>query len=690
MGHINAKIPVKEKIIRTHRDLVQTLAKHNYNYYVLDKPLISDREYDRLYQELLNIEQKYGLTSMVTTKVGNSLSAGFEKVKHTTPMLSLSNTYSPQEVEDFIRNTHQQTPSVYPSISVEEKVDGLSLSLTYNNGELIQAVTRGDGEVGDLVTDNAKMIIGVPYSIPHVGLVNIRGEVYITKSDFLKINADNEGRYANPRNLASGTLKLKGNPKEIKSRRLRFLAYYIQEYTLKGESLQTTYENQYQLLQEQGFNTPRQKILKLSNLSAKTFGTFFEYYELCDSRLQNLFSVLKAFENHSRTSDIPTDGIVLKWDYVHKRDILGETFKAPRWAVAYKFSADSAQTTLNQVLFSVGRSGTITPIALFDPVQLCGTTVKRATLHNQDFINELELRIGDTISVEKGGEIIPKVVSVIASSNGPLVKIPTKCPQCNSRLVESKSRMICPNTYGKCDTQFVEKLALFASREALNIQGLGRETCVKLVDSGVTSLTDLITLTVSDIEALDGFKTPSAFKLYKAIQQSKDMPASRWLFAFGIKGVGQVMAENIFKHFKTWNAIKRASIDDLSMVEGLGEVLSNEVYDWFHDDQNIDMVKKFKAFGMPRKYLFESKAISNMLKDYRVVITGTFDNYSRDFLQKKIELLGGEYHNSVKKNSTHLMTGDNTGKNKIEEASKRGLKVLSKEESLKLLQLKNG
>lgn len=649
--------------VKDHRTLVKELEGYNKAYYDLDSSTISDIAYDKLYAKLVKLESETGLTSSVTSRVGKNTTDNFQKVRHNVAMLSLDNTYNIQEVSNWLAKI-----GLTSGVCVEDKIDGLALSLTYNKGKLVRAVTRGDGLVGDDVTNNAMAIENIPKKLPNSFTGEIRGEVCIYKSVFMALNKSLASKgiepFANPRNLASGTLKTVGNLDLVKSRQLSFIAYYlVSEQLLK---VRTHWEELMALCQV-GFTIPRYKLVS------------------------NTGHLQKAIDTFEATKDEPeygVDGAVIKVDDLETCESLGVGKKSPKWAIAYKYITTKATTVLLSIDFQVGRTGVITPVANLEPVLLCGTVIRRATLHNEDFINLLGLRYLDVVSIEKGGEIIPKVLGVVEhSKRGKPIVYPARCPICGSLLEKSDgSKWFCPDTYSTCN-QFTEKLAHFASREALNIKGLGDETCKLLVKHGVSNTLGLYELSVSDIAELDGFKDASAFKLYKAIRASLDMPMEKWLFALGIPGVGQVNALNLCKEFKTWYKLCSATKADFMKVEGIGEVLACSLSKWFMDEENVKAIRALKVLGIPKRYTNTLNASSNALTGEKIAISGTFGQHSREFLAKQVELLGGEYHNSIKKGTTILLTGENIGKNKIADATKKNVRVLSTLESLKLLKL---
>lgn len=644
--------------------LYERIRELNHYYYDKFVHLVSDAEYDRLVKEVEDLEAKYpdlNKDNSPSETVSKDRDKHFKTAKHNFPMLSLQNTYTIDEVTKWYLKTGEE------SFIIEEKIDGVALSLIYEKGKFIRAVTRGDGTKGDDVTNNAMQVDSILKQIPYKkGNLEIRGEVIIPITYFNKINAErsNEGleAYSNTRNLASGTIKLHDS-NEVKKRGLQFIGYEI----CLEDRPQTfaTQENKLNWLSKVGFNIP--------------------HYVIINREKRDPSDVLLNLKNGVRGRDYNIDGAVFKVNEVSGQDKIGIGNKYPKWAIAYKYSAEQAKTKLQCIEFNVGRSGVVTPIAILKPVELCGTIISRATLHNADFIENLGLSIGCKVIIEKGGEIIPKIVKVVKHKEGAKpFKFPKKCPKCSSILYrnEGEARWYCPDTYGLCTKNF-EKFYHFASKEALDIQGLGEETLNLLIKSGrINSLVDLYKLKMDDLLGLEGFKTKSAEKLIYSIQDSLNKPMSRWLFALGIPMIGSITAKNICKKYKTWYSIRLTSKNTSA-----DSVANEKLFTWFKDDKNWDLVKSLKGIGMPKRYHEVNKVTSDILKGEKITITGSFGQYTRDFLVNKIITLGGEYNDSLKATTTLLLMGDDVGKNKIEKAAKWNIKTLSKTETLNLLNI---
>ncbi|WP_431425147.1 NAD-dependent DNA ligase LigA [Bacteroides hominis] len=662
---------VKEKIDQLRIQLHQ----HNYNYYVLNAPEISDKEFDDLMRELQTLEQEhpeYKDENSPTMRVGSDINKNFTQVAHKYPMLSLSNTYSENEVTDFYDRVRKALNEDF-EICCEMKYDGTSISLTYENGKLIRAVTRGDGEKGDDVTDNVKTIRSIPLILHgnnYPDVFEIRGEILMPWEVFEELNREKEAReeplFANPRNAASGTLKLQ-NSAIVASRKLDAYLYY-----LLGDNLPT--DGHYENLQEAtkwGF--------KISPLMRK-----------CQT-LQEVFDFINYWNVERKNLNVATDGIVLKVNSLKQQKNLGFTAKSPRWAIAYKFQAERALTRLNRVSYQVGRTGAVTPVANLDPVQLSGTVVKRASLHNADIIEGLDLHIGDMVYVEKGGEIIPKITGVDVAARfmiGEKVKFITHCPECGSKLIryEGEAAHYCPNETA-CPPQIKGKIEHFISRKAMNIDGLGPETVDMFYRLDLIHDTaDLYQLTTDDIKNLDRMGDKSAENIIRGIMQSKEIPFERVIFALGIRFVGETVAKKIAKSFKDIVELENADLETLVSIDEIGEKIAQSILNYFANDSNRKLIDRLKIAGLqlyrPEEDLSEH---TDKLAGQSIVISGVFTHHSRDEYKDLIEKHGGKNVGSISAKTSFILAGDNMGPAKLEKANKLGIKIMNEEEFLKLI-----
>ncbi len=662
---------VKEKIDQLRIQLHQ----HNYNYYVLNAPEISDKEFDDLMRELQTLEQEhpeYKDENSPTMRVGSDINKNFTQVAHKYPMLSLSNTYSENEVTDFYDRVRKALNEDF-EICCEMKYDGTSISLTYENGKLIRAVTRGDGEKGDDVTDNVKTIRSIPLILHgnnYPDVFEIRGEILMPWEVFEELNREKEAReeplFANPRNAASGTLKLQ-NSAIVASRKLDAYLYY-----LLGDNLPT--DGHYENLQEAtkwGF--------KISPLMRK-----------CQT-LQEVFDFINYWNVERKNLNVATDGIVLKVNSLKQQKNLGFTAKSPRWAIAYKFQAERALTRLNTVSYQVGRTGAVTPVANLDPVQLSGTVVKRASLHNADIIEGLDLHIGDMVYVEKGGEIIPKITGVDVAARfmiGEKVKFITHCPECGSKLIryEGEAAHYCPNETA-CPPQIKGKIEHFISRKAMNIDGLGPETVDMFYRLDLIHDTaDLYQLTTDDIKNLDRMGDKSAENIIRGIMQSKEIPFERVIFALGIRFVGETVAKKIAKSFKDIVELENADLETLVSIDEIGEKIAQSILNYFANDSNRKLIERLKIAGLqlyrPEEDLSEH---TDKLAGQSIVISGVFTHHSRDEYKDLIEKHGGKNVGSISAKTSFILAGDNMGPAKLEKANKLGIKIMNEEEFLKLI-----
>ena len=663
---------IKERIDQLRTDL----HRHNYNYYVLNTPEISDKEFDDMMRELQDLEKEhpeYQDENSPTMRVGSDLNKNFTQVTHKYPMLSLGNTYSENEVTDFYDRVKKALNEDF-EICCELKYDGTSISLTYENGKLVRAVTRGDGEKGDDVTDNVKTIRTIPLVLHgnnYPEHFEIRGEILMPWEVFEELNREKEAReeplFANPRNAASGTLKLQ-NSAIVASRKLDAYLYY-----LLGEELPCDghYEN-LQTAAGWGF--------KISEHTKKTHS------------LEEVFEYIRYWDTERKNLPVATDGIVLKVNSMRQQKSLGFTAKSPRWAIAYKFQAERALTRLNRVTYQVGRTGAITPVANLDPVQLSGTIVKRASLHNADIIEGLDLHIGDMVYVEKGGEIIPKITRVDKDARGMLigekVKFITHCPECGSKLVryEGEAAHYCPNETA-CPPQIKGKIEHFISRKAMNIDGLGPETVDTFYRLGLIKDTaDLYQLTAEDIKNLDRMGEKSAENIIKGIKASKEVPFERVLFALGIRFVGETVAKKIAKSFNNIEELENADLEKLTSIDEIGEKIAQSILIYFSSPLNVNLIERLKSAGLQLYRKEEDlNEYTDKLAGQSIVISGVFTYHSRDEYKDLIEKNGGKNVGSISTKTSFILAGENMGPSKLEKAHKLGIKIISEDEFLTLI-----
>ncbi len=662
---------VKEKIDQLRADL----HRHNYNYYVLNAPEISDKEFDDLMRELQDLEKEhpeYQDDNSPTMRVGSDLNKNFTQVAHKYPMLSLGNTYSENEVTDFYERVKKALNEDF-EICCELKYDGTSISLTYEDGKLVRAVTRGDGEKGDDVTDNVKTIRTIPLVLHgnYPKSFEIRGEILMPWVVFEELNREKEAReeplFANPRNAASGTLKLQ-NSAIVASRKLDAYLYY-----LLGEELPCDghYEN-LQAAASWGFKTSEH------TRKAHSLEEVFEYINYWDTERKNL--------------PVATDGIVLKVNSLRQQKNLGFTAKSPRWAIAYKFQAERALTRLNRVTYQVGRTGAVTPVANLDPVQLSGTIVKRASLHNADIIEGLDLHIGDMVYVEKGGEIIPKITGVDKDARsmliGEKVKFITHCPECGSKLIrfEGEAAHYCPNETA-CPPQIKGKIEHFISRKAMNIDGLGPETVDMFYRLGLIKDTaDLYQLKTDDIKNLERMGEKSAENIVNGIAASKEVPFERVLFALGIRFVGETVAKKIAKSFTDIEELENADLEKLKNIDEIGEKIAQSIITYFSNPANRELVERLKSNGLQLHRTEEDlSGYTDKLAGQSIVISGVFTHHSRDEYKELIEKNGGKNVGSISAKTSFILAGENMGPAKLEKAQKLGVKIMSEDEFLTLI-----
>lgn len=659
--------------------LRQQLHQHNYNYYVLNQPTISDYEFDQMMRKLQDLEmffpQFYDPNSP-TQRVGSDINQAFKQVPHKYPMLSLANTYSISEVRDFYQRVSNGLNGESFDIVAEMKYDGLSISLTYVDGKLVQAVTRGDGEKGDDVTANVRTIRSIPLQLkPDSGYPHefeIRGEILMPWSSFDKLNKEREAReeplFANPRNAASGTLK--SQKSELVARRQ--LDAYL--YYLLGDEIPqdgTHFDN---------LNMARKWGFKIS-----------EGMRLCHS-IEEVEQFINFWDVERKKLPVATDGIVLKVNQLRQQRLLGFTAKSPRWAIAYKFQAERALTRLNEVTYQVGRTGAVTPVANMEPVLISGTVVKRASLHNADIIKQLDLHIGDMVYVEKGGEIIPKVVGVELSQRKPgmqPVSFISNCPECGAPLkrLEGEAAHYCTNE-NHCPPQIKGKIEHFISRKAMNIESLGPETVDDYFQKGlIRNIADLYDIKVQDIDGAMGTRAKSAKKIVEGIAATVNVPFERVVFAIGIRFVGETTAKLLARKFKSMDALANADMRQLLEVEGVGEVIANSVMDFFSSDENKKILERLQQHGVKMKIDDEDEVVStDKLAGKSIVISGVFSKHSRDEYKDMIERNGGKNVGSISAKTSFILAGENMGPSKLEKAQKMGIQILSEDEFLNLIE----
>lgn len=659
-------------------ELRRMLREYNQLYYVQNSPIVSDFEFDRLMRELSDLEKLYpdmADSNSPTQRVGSDLSKGFRQVKHKYPMLSLDNTYSSAEVSDFFSRVSSLLGGQPFEICCELKYDGLSISLVYQEGRLVQAVTRGDGVKGDDVTDNVRKISSIPQILKTCSgwprVFEIRGEILMPWKSFDLLNRERESQeeplFANPRNAASGTLKLQ-NPEIVAQRGLDSYLYY-----LLGEELPEAghYENM---------------------LAARNWGfKVSEHMRKC-STINEVMDFINYWDIERKNLPVATDGIVLKVNSLSQQHILGYKSKSPRWAIAYKFQAEKALTKLESVSYQVGRTGAVTPVANLAPVILSGTTVRRATLHNQDFVENLDLHNGDMVWVEKGGEIIPKITAVDTASRnastGSRIKFISKCPECGAELVRyaGESANYCPNS-SSCPPQIKGRIEHFISRKAMAIDGIGPETVDLFFRKGIVKVfTDLYSLKASDITNFEGIGDKSADNMVSTIANSKSVPFERVLFALGIRFVGEVVAKNLAKAFKSLDALENASFEQLIAVDEIGEKIARSVIEYFADPINKDIVAKVKSIGLQTRLSDDSiGGESDLLSGKTIVISGVFSIHSREEYKEIIEQNGGKNSSSISSKTSFVLVGENMGPAKREKAERMGIRLMSEDDFLELL-----
>jgi len=662
-------------IQNTIQTLREELNQHNHNYYVLDTPTISDFEFDLKLKQLQALEEKnpeYFDENSPSQRVGGAITKNFQTIKHQYRMYSLDNSYSKEELLDWEKRVQKVLGDVPLEYTCELKYDGASISITYENGKLKRAVTRGDGVQGDDVTNNIKTIKSVPLKLKgnFPDTFDVRGEIILPFAGFEKMNQElieiGETPYSNPRNTASGSLKLKESA-EVAKRPLDCLLYFIIGNKLPFKSQFDGLET----ARNWGFKVPKEAKLAQS--------------------LEEVFQFIDYWDIHRHNLPYETDGVVIKVNSFQHQDELGFTAKSPRWAIAYKFKSEQVSTKLNSISYQVGRTGAITPVANLEPVQLAGTIVKRASLHNADQIEKLDIRIDDTVFVEKGGEIIPKIIAVDLTKrpdNSEKTKYITHCPECQTELIrgESEANHYCPNFYG-CPPQIIGRIQHYISRKAMDIEGLGGETVALLFNNElVRNYADLYELTVEQILPLERMAQKSAENLVRGVENSKKVSFERVLYALGIRFVGETVAKKLAKHYKSIDALSQASLMDLVLVDEIGERIAQSVIEFFENQENRHSIDRLKSYGVQ----FETIEIINpdateKLAGKTFVVSGVFEQFSRDDLKKAIEDNGGKVGSSISAKTHYVVAGANMGPAKLEKAVKLNIPIISENDFMELI-----
>lgn len=646
-------------------ELIREISEHDYRYYVLAQPIISDSEYDRLIQELRALEARFPelrRPDSPTQRVGGTITKEFPVVVHRRPMLSLDNAYTVEELQEFERRLRRLAPNADLSYIAQLKIDGVAISLHYEKGVFVQGVTRGDGIQGDDITANLRTVRGLPLRLRGTHLpdrLEVRGEVYMLRRDFTELNKEREelgeSPFMNPRNATAGSLKLQ-DASEVARRRLRLFTYFAE-----GDNLPDADHEVMAQLREWGFPV------------VETAGPF---------DLRGVLDFIHAWEHQKDTLPYDIDGVVVKVNSRNLREELGTTAKAPRWAIAYKYQPEQAITELRSITYQVGRTGYITPVAELKPVRLAGTTVKRASLYNYDEIRRLDLHLPDVVVVEKSGEIIPKVVRVLPEkrpAHAQPVKPPEVCPECGTPLIQPEGEVgrYCPN-YKYCPPQVIGRLEHFVSRRAMNIQSLGEKILRKLYEKGlIRTFSDLYALTPEKLYGIEGFAKKMPQKIVQNIQASRTVPYPRVLYALGIRHVGETVAQKLAEAFPTIDALYEASEEAIAAVYTIGSVIARSVYAYLHDEENWTEIQRLRAAGLQFALQKKVPAEGLPLSGKRLLVSGTFEGIPRERIINYIEENGGIYASSVSKNLDYLIVGENPGPSKIEKAQKLGIRILS-------------
>jgi len=657
------------------QSLRKELNEHNYKYYVLDNPIITDYEFDIKLKELEKLEEEnpqFFDPNSPTQRVGGEITKNFETITHKNRMYSLDNSYSKEDLLDWEKRIQKILGTSEIEYTCELKYDGASINLTYENGSFVRAVTRGDGVQGDEVTTNIRTIKSIPLALQNgfVSDFEMRGEIILPLEGFDQMNqervASGEEPYRNPRNTASGSLKLQDSG-EVAKRPLDCLLYQV---VTEERKYKTHYES-LKAAQQAGFKVPNTITLAKS--------------------IEEVLDFVKAWDTKRHDLPYETDGVVIKVNSLIQQDELGYTSKSPRWAIAYKFKAEQVSTVLNEITYQVGRTGAITPVANLEPVHLAGTIVKRASLHNADQIEKLDVRIGDTVFVEKGGEIIPKIMGVDLTkrSNDSIpTKYATHCPECGTELIrrEGDAKHYCPNEFG-CAPQITGKIQHFIGRKAMDIDGLGAETVELLHKEGlIKNYADLYELQVEQIIPLERMAEKSAQNMVKGIQKSKEIPFEKVLFALGIRFVGETVAKKLAKHFKSIDALSEADFETLISVDEIGDKIAESVLNFFTDEKNIELVNRLKSYGVNLEISVEDQANqSDKLESKIDVVSGVFHQMSRNELKKAIEDNGGKVSSSISKKTNFIVAGDNMGPSKLAKAEALSIPIISEEDFLNMI-----
>ena len=667
---------MNNNILEQIQNLRKELDEHNYNYYVLDNPTISDYEFDQKLKELQLLENQhpeYYDANSPSVRVGGEITKNFPTVTHEFRMYSLDNSYSKEELEEWEKRILKNLGENNVSFVCELKYDGASIDLTYEKGILVQALTRGDGIQGDNITTNVKTIKSIPLVLKGNDFperFHIRGEIIILKEGFEKMNAERiaegEDPFMNPRNTASGSLKLQDSS-EVAKRPLDCLLYY-----LVGDSLpiSTQFEG-LEKAREWGFKVPSQS-------------------QVCHNT-QEVMDFINYWDKHRHELPYETDGVVIKVNNLQQQQELGYTAKSPRWAIAYKFKAEQVTTKLSSISYQVGRTGAITPVANLEPVLLAGTVVRRASLHNADQIAKLDLHIGDSVFVEKGGEIIPKIVGVNIDErleNSTPVSYITHCPECETKLIrnEGEAQHYCPNSYG-CPPQITGKIQHFISRKAMDIEGIGQETVELMFRSGlIKNYADLYELQLNEISKLERMGERSAENIIIGVNKSKQVPFERVLFALGIRFVGETVAKKLARTFLSIDNLQKATFEELLQIDEIGERIAQSVIEFFADEQNQKIIERLKSYGLQTQIIRNENEHSDKLKGITFVVSGVFEKFSREQLKNMMENNGAKVASSISSKTNYIVAGENMGPSKLEKAQKLNIPIISELDFEKMLE----
>jgi len=667
---------MNNNILEQIQNLRKELNEHNYNYYVLDNPTISDYEFDQKLKELQLLENQhpeYYDANSPSVRVGGEITKNFPTVTHEFRMYSLDNSYSKEELEEWEKRILKNLGENNVSFVCELKYDGASIDLTYEKGVLVQALTRGDGIQGDNITTNVKTIKSIPLVLKGNDFperFHIRGEIIILKEGFEKMNAERiaegEDPFMNPRNTASGSLKLQDSS-EVAKRPLDCLLYY-----LVGDSLpiSTQFEG-LEKAREWGFKVPSQS-------------------QVCHNT-QEVMDFINYWDKHRHELPYETDGVVIKVNNLQQQQELGYTAKSPRWAIAYKFKAEQVTTKLSSISYQVGRTGAITPVANLEPVLLAGTVVRRASLHNADQIAKLDLHIGDSVFVEKGGEIIPKIVGVNIDErleNSTPVSYITHCPECETKLIrnEGEAQHYCPNSYG-CPPQITGKIQHFISRKAMDMEGIGQETVELMFRSGlIKNYADLYELQLNEISKLERMGERSAENIIIGVNKSKQVPFERVLFALGIRFVGETVAKKLARTFLSIDNLQKATFEELLQIDEIGERIAQSVIEFFADEQNQKIIERLKSYGLQTQIIRNENEHSDKLKGITFVVSGVFEKFSREQLKNMMENNGAKVASSISSKTNYIVAGENMGPSKLEKAQKLNIPIISELDFEKMLE----